>query len=254
MIAARHSPRGLSVCGKCTAIAVALGVAVVTAGCESTQEKSKRLAQRGGAGFATKGLTVRKQSSDVRVLSTKALYDENGAAAVVAMRNVSRKPLAQVPVSIDVEGARGTSLFRNNQPGLEAALTRAPLLAPGRKFFWVNDQVVAASRPRSVEAKVGDAKPIDARRIPKITLTRPRLEDDPVSGVAAVGFAANRSKVEQRKLVIFAVATKGGTVVAAGRGQIRSVKPGKRARYQIFFIGNPRGATIDVAAPPTVLD
>ena len=62
--------------------------------------------------------------------------------------------------------------------------------------------------------------------------------------MAAVGFAANRSKVEQRKLVIFAVARKGGRVVAAGRAQINRVKPRKRTRYTIFFIGNPRGARI----------
>ena len=89
--------------------------------------------------------------------------------------------------------------------------------------------------------------------MPRITLSRPRLEQDPVSGVSAVGFAANRSRVEQRKLVIFAVARKGGRVVAAGRAQVNRLKPGKRARYTIFFIGNPRGARISVAAPPTRL-
>ena len=46
----------------------------------------------------------------------------------------------------------------------------------------------------------------------------------------------------QRKLVIYGVARKGGSVVAAGRAQIKRLKPGKRARYKIFFIGNPRGA------------
>ena len=71
--------------------------------------------------------------------------------------------------------------------------------------------------------------------------------------MAAVGFAANRSKVEQRKLVIFAVARKGGRVVAAGRAQINRVKPRKRTRYTIF-IGNPRGARISPEAPPTSLN
>ena len=53
--------------------------------------------------------------------------------------------------------------------------------------------------------------------------------------------------------MIFAVGTKGGRIVAAGRGQIRRVKPGKRARYQIFFIGNPKGASLALSAPPTTL-
>jgi hypothetical protein len=71
--------------------------------------------------------------------------------------------------------------------------------------------------------------------------------------VAATGFAANRSKVDQRKLVITAVARRAGRIVAAGRAQIPRLKPGKRARFQIFFIGDPRGAHLDLEAPPSTL-
>lgn len=230
-----------------------IGVTVVTTGCESTQDKSARLAKNGGNLTTEKGLVVQHRSSDVKVLSTRVIQDSNGAAAVVAMRNVSKRPLAQVPVSIDVRGAGGKSLFRNDQPGLESALTHAPLLTPDRSFFWVNDQIDASSPARAVKAKVGEAKSVSDRAIPKVVLSRPKLEIDPVSGAAAVGFATNRSKVEQRDLVIFAVATKGRRIVAAGRGQVKRAKPGKRSRYQIFFIGNPRGASIEISAPPTVL-
>jgi hypothetical protein len=87
-----------------------------------------------------------------------------------------------------------------------------------------------------------------------VSVTRPRLEQDPVSGVAAVGFAANRSRVEQRKVVIFAVARKGRRVVAAGRAQINRLKAGQRARFTIFFIGDPRGARISLEAPPTTMN
>jgi hypothetical protein len=197
---------------------------------------------------------VSRQSKDVKVLSTDAVQDENGTAAVVRVRNTSKSALAQVPVTVDVRGARASrSLFRNDDAGLEPSLVRVPLLRPGEEFEWVNDQIAVAEKPGSVKAKVGEAKSV-ASDIPRVTVTRPRLEQDPVSGVAAVGFAANRSKVEQRKLVIFAVARKGGRVVAAGRAQINRVKPRKRARYTIFFIGNPRGARISLEAPPTTLN
>jgi hypothetical protein len=232
---------------------LAISAAVVTAGCESTQDKSARLARAGGAVLDEKGVVVRHQSSKVKVLSTDVLHDQNGTAAVVEMRNVSKDALVQVPVSIDVRGAGGKSLFRNNQPGLETALTHAPVLAPGERFSWVNDQIDSGGRPRAVKAKVGEARPAGKRQVPDIVLSRPQLETDPVSGTAAVGFAANRSQIEQRDLVIFAVARKGGKIVAAGRGQIRRVRPGKRSRFQIFFIGNPRGATLELAAPPTKL-
>jgi len=232
-----------------------LAAALALAACESTQDKSERLERDGGGALAQeKGVVVSRQSREVKVLSTEVVQDDNGTAAVVRIRNTGKSALAQVPVSIDVRGAgEGKSLFRNDDPGLEPTLVRVPLLRPGEEFDWVNDQIAAAEKPRAVKAKVGEAKSVRSD-IPEVTVTRPRLEQDPVSGVAAVGFAANRSKVEQRKLVIFAVARKGGRVVAAGRAQINRLKPRKRTHYTIFFIGNPRGARISLDAPPTSLN
>ena len=230
-------------------------VALALIACESTQDRSERLERDGAGALAQeKGVLVSRQSRDVKVLSTEVVQDDNGTAAVVRIRNTGKSALAQIPVTIDVRGARaGKSLFRNDDPGLEPTLVRVPLLRPGEEFEWVNDQIAAAEKPSAVKAKVGEARSVRSD-IPQVTVTRPRLEQDPVSGMAAVGFAANHSRVEQRKLVIFAVARKGGRVVAAGRAQINRVKPRKRARYTIFFIGNPRGARISLEAPPTSLN
>ena len=228
-------------------------VALLGLGCESTQDKSARLEREGaGAIDEQKGVVVSRESKDVKVLSTTVLQDENGTAAVVRMRNSARSALTQVPVSIDVRARTGRSVFRNNDAGLEPTLVRVPLLRPGEEFTWVNDQVAVSGKPRAVRAKVGEASPLRGTP-PRVTVTAPRLEQDPVSGVAATGFVANRSRVEQRKLVVFAVARKGGRVVAAGRAQINRLKAGKRARYTVFFIGDPRGARITLEAPPTSL-
>jgi hypothetical protein len=233
-------------------LAVLATTTLVLTACESTQDKSARLEREGGGTLREKGVVVTRQNPDVKVMSTSAVQDENGTAVVVRLRNTGRRALAQVPITVDVRGNARKTLFRNDEPGLEPTLVRAPLLLPHKEFAWVNDQIAAAEKPRNVRAKVGSGQSVDSA-VPRVTLTRPRLEQDPVSGVAAMGLVANRSQVEQRKLVIFAVATKGDRVVAAGRGQINRVKAGKRARYTIFFIGNPRGARITVAAPPTRL-
>ena len=182
-----------------------------------------------------------------------AVQDANGTAVVATLRNRSRRALTHVPITIDVRGKGGKSVFRNDAPGLEPTLVGIPVLLPGQKFDWVNDQVQAPERPRGVKVKVGAGRAVDASDLPHVTLTRPRLQADPVSGTAATGFAANRSKVELRKLVVFAVARKGSKVVAAGRAQINRLLPGKRGRYSVFFIGDPRGARVSVSAPPTRL-
>jgi hypothetical protein len=222
--------------------------------CESTQQKSERLGRAGkGTSLAAKGLVVSRQSTDVKVIETDALQDSNGTAAVVALRNTSKRALAEVPIAIDVRDAGGKSLFRNDAPGLEPTLVKAPLLRPGERFLWVNDQVSASTKPHSLKVKVGETATPSPAHVPRIELTAPRLEHDSVSGSEAIGMVANHSRVEQRKLVVFAVARRAGKVVAAGRAQINRLQPGKRARFHVFFIGNPSGARITVAAPPTEL-
>ena len=133
------------------------------------------------------------------------------------VRNTGRRALAQVPITIDV---RGTGRARRCSATTTRASSRRSCgrrcCCPGEEFAWVNDQVTAAAAPRSVRGEGREGPGGRAARVPRITLTRPRLEQDPVSGVAAAGFAANRSQVEQRKLVVFAVARKGARVVAAG--------------------------------------
>jgi len=219
------------------------------AACESTQDKSRRLAAQGKGLISEEGVRVAKRTKAVKVVSTSVLTDENGTAVAVKLRNVGPRTLWRLPIAIDVRGAGGQSVFRNDQPGLEPTLAHVPLLRPGATFTWVNDQVAASGSAKKVRVKVGAGSSIRASRLPRITLTDTHLRDDPVSGVAAVGVAANRSKAELRKVVVFATATRGGRVVAAGRGQIARMKPGKRVRFQAFFIGDPRGAHLELTAP-----
>jgi hypothetical protein len=249
-MSARHRGRP----GRLRAAALAL-VAVVLASvstaCESTQDKSDRIAREGGAvNLAEKGKSVARQSREVKVVRTALLQDENGAAVVVAMRNRTGRALTGVPVTFDVRNRRGRSVYRNDAAGLEPSLVGTSLLPQSGTLMWVNDQVQLPEPGRKARALTGGGRPAPSR-VPRIVVSQPRLEQDPVSGIAASGKITNKSAVEQRKLIVYAVALKGSRPVAAGRAQVNRLKPGKRANYQIFFIGNPRGAKLQVAAPPT---
>lgn len=236
------------------ALALAAG-ALLSAGCESSQTKSARLAREAQQlGGPAESLTIDKRSKVVEVASTAVLHDENGTAAVVELRNTGDAPLAGVPVLFDVRGAGGASLFRNDTAGSEDSLVAAAALAPGERLFWVNDQVVVTEEPESVVAEVGAATGTAPAALPELKLSAPRLEVDPASGTAAVGRVTNTSAIEQRQLVIYAVARRGRAVVAAGRAQVPKLKPGGRAPFTVFFIGDAEGAELTLAAPPTVLD
>jgi hypothetical protein len=226
------------------------GAAILLAACESTQDKSARLADEAKGLKKQRGLVIAKRSKVVKVGNRTVLNDKNGTAVVIELRNTSKRKLAEVPVAIDVRNGK-RSVFKNDDPGLEPSLIGVPILRPGQRFMWVHDQVLATGKGKAVKAKVGVERAKAPARIPEIRITPPQLEVDPTSGTLAYGRLINRSQVLQRNIVVHAVARKGNRIVAAGRAAVERLKPGKSAAYQIFFIGNPRGARLTLAAPPT---
>lgn len=232
--------------------AACAGIAAATllGACESSQDKNRRLAAASKDLVKVKKIDVGPQNPDVSIVSSDVLEDENGTAAVVTMRNTSKRALAGLPIAIDVRDGSRQSVFKNDTEGVEPSLISAPYLGPGDRFSWVNDQVNAPGA-RRIEATVGKERSTMQGRVPEIRVGPARLEQDPVSGILAEGRVSNRSKVAQSQLTIHAVARRGSRVVAAGRGQIEELKAGRRAKYTIFFIGNPRGAELSLFAPPT---
>jgi len=235
-------------------VAVALaGVALVASGCQSTQSKSAQIGEELGPVQQEVGLKIGKPSKDVKVVSTTVLSDDEGAAVVVELRNTSDRDLANVPIAIDVRDAKGKTVYANDLPGLEPALTSVPLIAAGEEATWVDDQVLASGTPQSVKVTVGADGASFSGEIPAFDVSEPKLEGDPYSGVVAGGNAENESGETVDRLLLYAVARKGDEVVAAGRGAIERVKPEpKPLPYNIYFIGDPTGADVEVTWFPTL--
>jgi hypothetical protein len=232
--------------------AVAL-VALLLAGCQSTQSKSAELkAKSKGTLAAGKGVVVKKENPDVRVLATSTLKDKNGEAVVVHMRNTGKDPLANLPISVSLADRSGKAVYTNTTPGLEAALAHVAFLNPGQELYWVNDQVVSTGRPAQAKTLVGTSKPVTGS-VPKLEVKNVHLLNDPVSGISALGHVVNHSKLLQRRLPVFCVARRGSAITAAGRAILEKVKPSKPAAFQAFFIGDPRGAQITCTPLPTTL-
>jgi hypothetical protein len=233
--------------------AVALVLAALVAGCESTQSKSARLAANAPDTLAEgKGVIVKKQNPDVKVVSTSTLKDKNGEAVVVHLRSTGNEPLANLPITVRLADKAGKPVYTNTDPGLEEALAHVAFLRPGQELFWVNDQVVSTGTPAQARTLVGDGKAV-AGESPRVEVQGVELEDDPVSGISATGRVMNRSQVLQRRLPVFVVARRGEDVVAAGRAIVEKVKPGKSAPFTVFFIGDPRDARLTVAPLPSTL-
>jgi hypothetical protein len=236
------------------AAAALSGVLLATiSGCESSQDRSARLKREGAHALSSqKGLVVTATSTDIGVVRTGLVSDPNGTAAVVVLRNRRPTPFAAVPLAIDVQGAGGKSLFKNNTPGLEASLTSVPAVPARGEVAWVDDQVNATGGAR-VRAQVGAGAGAAPPQLPKMEVSAPRLTTDPTSGIEATGTVTNSSSVAQARLFVYVVAWRGTKVAAAGRGAIDRLAAGAHTTYHVFLIGNPNGARLTATAPPTVL-
>jgi hypothetical protein len=234
----------------------ALGLLAVTGlgGCESTQSRSAELEKEGESALVVDaGLKIKKESSDVKVTSSTLLTDSYGSAVVVGLHNSSSKNLVDVPILIDVLDAKGKSVYRNDIPGIEPALAAVPYIPAGGDANWVDDQVQASGKPQSVKVKVGAGGGSYSGPMPEIEVSSPAIEGDPVSGIEATGTVVNRTGKDQERLLLYAIGTRDGKVVAAGRGAIEHLKgTTKPLHYDIFFIGDPKGTDVEVTQYPTL--
>lgn len=239
---------------KVPAFIVCAAIAVLASGCESTQDKSAKLEAQGGDLVKLKKLDVGAQNRQIDIVEKVVLSDVNGSAVAVVMKNKGNEGLAEAPIQVDVKDAKGRSVFKNDLAGTETNLVQVPVVKPKSEVFWVHDQVIPmGGEPKSVGVTVGEAKTLPAD-LPELVVSPPELNRDPSSGLEVTGTVTNKSDIEQTNLALYAIARKGGKIVAAGRGMVPKLKAdGSPATYHIFFIGNPAGADVSVVAPPVNL-
>ena len=226
--------------------------ALLLSGCESSQSKSARLRSEARRSAPEQALRIAHVNPDVRVMASTVLTDPKAkrSAAVITLRNTSRRALASLPLLFTLTDAAGKAVFTNDSPGASLDLTTVPSLRPGGTLVWVDDAIVNVAGAAEVQAKVGVGAGAP-RRTPRLRLSKVRLQSDPIDGFTAVGTVFNASAVTQERLVIFAVARRGPNIVAAGRAVVPSVRPGhKGVRFTLFLVGDPRGARLSLAAPP----
>ncbi|MBN8866226.1 MAG: hypothetical protein J0H98_01610 [Solirubrobacterales bacterium] len=232
-------------------VAIAAGlVGLGLAGCQSTQDRSAELEADGADLVKQTKRDIGAENRQIDVVEQVVLSDVNGTAVAVVLKNTGNEGLTDAPIQINVKDAKGRSVFKNDLAGSEPSLLQVPVVKPKSEVYWVHDQVVPTAKPKSVDVTVGEAKPLP-EEIPELVVSEPKLKEDPVSGLEVAGTVINKSDVEQTNLTLYAIARKGGKIVAAGRGVIPKLKTdGTPASYHIFFIGNPSGADVSVIAPP----
>jgi hypothetical protein len=195
----------------------------------------------GRKALARRALSITRPSTLVRVTATAVLHSSEGTAAAVTVRNLSGTALRDVPIEIAVKDAHGATIYTNDTPGLAAALVSVPLLPAHATSTWVDDQVQASGTPASVSAEVGEGERV-TEAIPPIAVEGAHLSEGEVEGSVV-----NHSRVSQRELVVYAVARRAGTIVAAGRAVVPQAEAGSTTHFQAFLIGSAHGAQLEVS-------
>jgi hypothetical protein len=231
-------------------------VALALSGCETTAEKSAKLEKEAKAHASilrakAAPITITRESTKIKVSGTSIVHSREGNAAIVILRNSSPTAVRNVPIQIIVKDAHGASLYTNAAAGLAPSLTAAPLVPAHGTLTWVDDQVQGSATPASVSARVGEGE-VAKGAVPELVVQGARLSDE-ASGPVVEGSVVNHSHTNQRQLVVYALARHGAAVVAAGRSVLPEVTAGASTRFQVYFIGDPHGAQLQLSAPPTTL-
>jgi hypothetical protein len=226
-----------------------VGCGLWFAGCTTTQERSAKMSSQAAKAAEAKKFNVGKTNREVVAQDVVRLDGEGSAAVVVRLDNKTREAQTMLPIGVDLYDAKKVSLYTNRIDGLDLALNTVTVAPPGVSY-WVNNQVPAMKAERT-RVRVGVPKGEGTSDLPEMKVSGTKLGDD--AGVHTLqGKVRNLSKVEQKRLTIFAVALDGDKIVAAGRGVVDFLPPGgKPKRFSIYFTGDPRGAKLHVDAPPS---
>ncbi len=228
-------------------------LALLCSGCETTAEKSARLERAAKRQTLAKqqGLTITRESTVVKVLETALVHGKEGSAAVVTLHSSSPQALSEVPISLTLKDAHGATVYSNGTPGLAKTLTSIALVPAHGKIVWIDDQIQAPTAS-SVGVRVGEGSPASGA-LPQLTIADTHLISEAGASSTLEGTVHNTSATDQPELVIDAVAREGGHVVAAGRAVLASLEAGAATPFEVFFVGTPGKAKLELSPQPTAL-
>jgi hypothetical protein len=235
-------------------VVVGCGALAVTASaCESTESESAKIAREGGpAAAGPSALKVGVPNRSVHASDVTLLSSGGRTAVAVKLTASSSRAQLGVPLLVNVTGKGGKVVYTNGTGGVEAALQRIALLRPHASVWWVDDQVLTAQPGTAVKVRVGTGTNAHTSSTAPVLRTKSTHVVEQ-SGLSALsGELVNGSSRAQSKVPVYAVALRAGKVVAAGRAVVESLAGhrGATAPFQIFLVGNPAGAKLELTAVP----
>jgi hypothetical protein len=232
-------------------VVVGCGALAVTASaCESTESESARIGREGSAEKAADTLKLGAVNRGVRVSDVTLLSGGGRKAVAVKLTSTSSQAQREVPLLVNVTGAAGKLVY-SNATGAELLLQRVTLLPAKTSLWWVDDEVLTTGAASAATVKVGTGRNVHASaRASALSATAASAAQQTGSGTVS-GLLANHTGKAQSSVPVFAVALRGGKVVAAGRAVVAAAPAaGAAVSFEIPLVGDAAGAKLELAALP----
>jgi len=223
------------------------------AGCESTFDKAARKAAENAEAVQAEALEV-EVNNDVEAAVLAVIPSDDGLSAAVVVELSMTDPKAALlwtPIEVIVTDAAGNEVGTNNVPGADPLLTHIPSLPAGGTALYVNDQILVTGDPVAATVTVGGAAINSPEPLAPLPVTDPTLFQDDILGAAWSATVENTTGVRQEQVIVQAVVTRDGAVIAAGTAILEALEPGAAGEVVGMFAGDPTGGELTVVAPPS---
>lgn len=241
----RPAALGLALAG------VTAGVAL--AGCATTQQQAARLQLNDARIRAAEAMTrVRAPGQAVQVAHVATVADRAGTAFVVQVRNPSRRPVSDLPISVGVRLGARRLVYLNGRSSAEDSYfdSHLPVIAAGGTLTWVYTSTRRLPRRGRPFAFVGSAPSPPAPSSAPLPVVTVRSASAAARQVAVI--VRNRSDVPQYQLQVYAYAVAGGRYVAAGNLTIPQLGGNAQQTHPLTLVGDRRRGRLQVTALPTI--
>ncbi|HEY4997483.1 MAG TPA: hypothetical protein VII03_05760 [Solirubrobacteraceae bacterium] len=223
------------------------------AACQSTEQESAKIAgEAKAAPAAGAALKLGAPNHSVHVSQVTLLSDAGRLAVAAKLTNTSSRAQVGVPLLVSVTGKGGKVIYSNEAAGVEASLQRIALLRAHQSAWWVDDQVLTSQPALAAKLRVGSGPRTRSSAYPELATSAGHSVRE--AGISTLSASlVNHSSTGQSKVPVFGVALRGGRVVAAGRAVIAALpaRRGASVAFQIVFVGNPTGATVELSPVPS---
>jgi hypothetical protein len=233
------------------AIPMVVGLSVVLAGCVSTQTKNARLVIKNERIVASENsVHVTRINPQMSVTHVGIIDGKRGRVVIVTLQNLAAHPVSDLPISVGIAGRGGRRTYLNRRAAIGYFDTHLPAFTAGETLTWVLTLGGGHIPAGRVFADVGYASvPASTRQTSLPTIA---AAAGPTTTSALEVTVANRSGVPQTQLPVFAVASRGGHTVAAGRVTIANLGGGAKQSVRLHLLGTATGASVQLFASPTI--